>query len=278
MDGNQMKKTILVGCDRTDKSIPALAWAALLVPVHPGSRVHLIHVLPPAPQTNVAVDGPREWRARDRASVVYGELKQVEGAMLAGIKYSLEICYGNPPDAILAAAAHVGAHLLVLGSTPRTPARPSPLPLGVVTREILHRAQSPVLLARGRVPLALPGRLLVAVDGSVTSASALWTARHWFPQAHVTVLYVAGPAEPEADGLNVLRQMVNAAGLGADAAVDTQVRVGQPGPEISRTADALGGIPIVMGSRGLSRTEELRLGSVTRAVLVRSRQPLLIVR
>lgn len=142
----------------------------------------------------------------------------------------------------------------------------------------------------------MPSHVLVPVDGSPLSTTALDTALETFPDATVTVLYVIDPIESvyavESGGLPVANDwyeqaearaesIFEAVGANVEAAgreVDTATEIGRPAHEILRYADDHGADHVVMGSHGRRGLDRLLLGSVAETVLRRSTVPVTVVR
>jgi nucleotide-binding universal stress UspA family protein len=138
--------------------------------------------------------------------------------------------------------------------------------------------------------------VLVPVDGSPLSTTALDTALETFPDASVTVLYVIDPVESvyavESGGLpvaddwydqataraeSIFEAATDTAGAGGRA-VDTATVVGRPAREILGYVDDHGVDHVVMGSHGRRGFDRLLLGSVAETVLRRSTVPVTVVR
>jgi nucleotide-binding universal stress UspA family protein len=129
--------------------------------------------------------------------------------------------------------------------------------------------------------------ILVAIDGSPAASDALDVAIELArePGVRLTALsvrvmlvrgvVVTAPDEPEAT--SVLADAARrAAATGVELA--TVTRAGDPREEILATAEELGADLVVLGSRGLGELRPALLGSVSRAVVARSRRPVVVVR
>ena len=140
-----------------------------------------------------------------------------------------------------------------------------------------------------------PAQVLVAVDGSDQALAACLAAVEIAAcfGAGVTVLHVAVPqprsalissaaaarhaeARARANGEAVL----DAARAGArpGLSITTELIFGDPADVICRRADDLEVDLVVVGSRGLGTLHRLLLGSVSQAVVSRSRRSVLVVR
>ena len=131
-------------------------------------------------------------------------------------------------------------------------------------------------------------RWLVAVDGSDCSTRAVEMAAHVGARdeqfAAVDLLYVHSWLNKEAAETKLARhswsataparRMLETKGIGWHL----HARMGEEAPEIVRLAETLGSLGIVLGSRGLTATESVLLGSVALKVLHLSKTAILIVR
>lgn len=132
-----------------------------------------------------------------------------------------------------------------------------------------------------------PARWLVAVDGSACSLRAVSMAAGLVtpePGAGVDLVHVQPWLNKEAAETELPRRgwqaTAQARQLLDAASVPWRLHVlmGEGAPEIASLADALGSRGIAIGSRGLTATESLLLGSVAYRVVHLARQPVLIVR
>ncbi len=165
--------TILVASDLTDRSAPAIARAVLLAATLPARLVAVTALDPDADGATVAAARPAllaALAARPEA---------------AGVDYAAEAYLGPPDQAIPAAAAAVGAELLVLGLH-----RPRVLDtLRLTTMErMLAAARCPVLLARAPAP-APYARILALTAFGPSCAAAILAARRLAPAARMQLLH-----------------------------------------------------------------------------------------
>ena len=262
---------ILVALDGSKGSKPALAWALALARAW-DAKLHLVSVAPP-------------WRREEGADrtephladAIYHEYeeeaerilaKASEAALAAGVPAQARVERGDPAAKIRAAAARVGADLLVLGSHGHGGLER--LMVGSVADKLRHQAPCSVLLAR-----ALPGErpVLAAVDGSWASLVALDAATQL---AHAL-------------GAGVEALHVSAApafGAPRKAAASTQVRaglrvtetVGSPAAAILRRArEGRHGL-VVLASRGLGGVRGALLGSISNKVSHAHKGSVLVVK
>ncbi|MFC4989813.1 universal stress protein [Saliphagus infecundisoli] len=140
----------------------------------------------------------------------------------------------------------------------------------------------------------MPEHVLVPIDGSPQSTEALERATDLFPEARITLLYVADPTEEESGllegpggGASGERDRDRAerlfeaatAGLDApDATIETEVVTGSPWREIVEYVEREVVDHVVMGSHGRDGAARLLLGSVAELVVRRSSAPVTVVK
>jgi nucleotide-binding universal stress UspA family protein len=167
--------------------------------------------------------------------------------------------------------------------------------LGSVARKVVSLASRPVLIVKR--PLSELRRVVVAVDGSQHSEAARRFLReHLLPEsAHVTVLAIAQPivdvlaasvlpltqlarlSKPVEDEARQLVAKCRAEFLREGFEVTTDVVSGHPVLSILQYLERTHADLVVMGSRGLTGTERLVLGSVSEGVLQHAPCAVLIV-
>lgn len=139
-------------------------------------------------------------------------------------------------------------------------------------------------------------RVIIAIDFSPASASALAIARQHCPGAKKRLLYVMKPSEVAASSsagafsgagsspLNA-KDMRNSAEEKVRAQLnewaqeddDVAIAVGSAPEEISRHAEEWGADMIVMGTRGRSQISNMLSGSATEWLVRNARLPVLVV-
>jgi nucleotide-binding universal stress UspA family protein len=205
--------------------------------------------------------------------------------------------HGRPGSVVTEQAADFRADLVVMGSRGLGPLRS--MLLGSVSAEVVDHAPCPVLVVRAPTV----DSILLAVDGSATAERALqhlcgarYLAGHRvevlavspllhegvFAPAPVSAALAGGHGQPpmsqerrraQAEAAAAAEQL-GRAGLEARPSV----AVSNAAEEIILAAKDLHCNLIVMGSRGLSGLERLRVGSVARNVLMHAKASVLIVR
>ncbi|MCV0431718.1 universal stress protein [Nitrosopumilus sp.] len=135
-------------------------------------------------------------------------------------------------------------------------------------------------------------KILVPLDGSSNSFRGLDIAIHMARESHATItgLYVAGIVKPRTnDPITPLEKILlgNAQKIMKKAKLKAakqgilffdRVSYGDEGKRIVEVADKQNFDLIVIGSRGMSATKEIFLGSTSNYVLHKSKKPVLIVK
>ncbi len=185
----------ILGCatDLGPSGDQAVAWSVALARAS-GAHVALLHAVEDpdgidsgflAEPMNPILAAYRE-RLAERKGQALEKLVAVQRSVSdAGIPCSIELASGRPWTAVIAAAKHVGADLLVLGPHGVTPPDEShlrlPRLLGSTSDPALRHADRPVLLCPATTAPNVGGAAwtaLVAVDLGPTSGVVLdWAAR-----------------------------------------------------------------------------------------------------
>ena len=250
-------------------------------------------------------------RARDEANRAMSDARQLaaHGAerlqnAFPGWTVSAETIAGQPSWKLIQRAEELGSDLLVVGSQGRSLVTRALL--GSVSQQVLHHARCSVRISRSSNFVERkddrPTRILLAVDGSLGSASAVSAvaARQWRPGSRVSVMTVSdyrvllyllgcgvtqptpppekwGSDEVEQHTYRRLKEVCNelkSHGLLADAVV----REGDPKLEIVREANDWGADCVFLGAHGMSRIERLLIGSVSAAVAARAHCSVEVIR
>jgi nucleotide-binding universal stress UspA family protein len=201
-----------------------------------------------------------------------------------------EVVYGHPARTLVEASGSDG--LLTVGSRGRGGVTGALL--GSVSQNCAQYARSPVCVVRGRSVTAGPGRIVVGVDGSQASLTALRFAAEaaalrggvlhavltWIAPYQATSVW--SPPLPAIDesrdvAATTLRDCLSAGlGNGHGLRVEHSVVEGPAGPvlvEAASDADLL-----VVGSRGRGGWKALLLGSVSTHCVVNAPGPVVIAR
>ncbi|MDQ7988666.1 MAG: universal stress protein [Candidatus Dactylopiibacterium sp.] len=169
--------------------------------------------------------------------------------------------------------------------------------LGTTAERLLRRLLRPLLVVRGTQDADYT-RVLVAVDFSPRSRAALQYARTLAPAVDLSLMHVFDIpfesklryAEVEESVLDHqrgrarqlatqgLHDLAQEAGLDPQHGYHCVVAHGQPAARVLQTAQQLGADLIVLCKHGVSLTNEVLLGSVTRQVLAEASCDVLVVR
>lgn len=291
-------RTIVVGTDFSPAAAAAVAWASALARRH-GARVHAVHALelygPPSDFLVSPPDLTDEIQAAALAKLDELSARQRE----EGVEATHELRLERPHAALVGAAAHQHADLLIVGTRGVTGLEH--LLLGSTAQRVVARALCPVLAVHPEQQPPAEGlrHLLVPTDFSEDAERALevalrlaapgpdeavdltllhayflpieYTAYGTIPTSPHYLEDVAGEAERR---LTELAERLGRPGLAvASAAVE-----GYPPEVILREAQRLGAELVAMGTHGRSGLEHLLLGSTAERVVQRAPCPVLTVR
>lgn len=272
---------------------------------HPPERLTLFHVIdgrvlksakrgasPALKRAQTAMDAAGRQllsRMTHRAATA---LSQAATAPHTVIRTAL--AHGPVAEMIVKRANREQAALTIVGSRGRSDL--SGFLLGSVSRKAAALASHPVLVVKQ--PLSEFNRVVLAVDGSKSSRKAAeFLCRGFLPEsAHVTVLSVAEPpvtelaaavlsrsqieelGRPSLEQAHRLVQNVRELFVKEGYAVATEVQADHVTETILKFVTANAPDLLVVGSRGLTGTERLQLGSVSEALLKYAPCSVLIVR
>lgn len=273
----------------TDFSAPArhAAQRAALLAQASGGALTLMHTV-----GGSALEDLRRWLSDD--SVTGGaieadarqHLQQLAGELgrSHGLNVESHLSIGNPVEQVVRHADEVDAGLLVTGT--RGAAFFRGVVFGSTAERIAKRSSQPVLMVR-QLPHEPYRRILVPVDFSVWSRSAIELARQIAPQASLVLMHaVEVPFEGKMRTAGVAEDTVmryrdtarreaqqRLRELAADAGLDTErVRLSTPSgadpwmlivqEEQEQDCDL-----VVIGRQGRHALDEFLLGSTTRMVV-----------
>ncbi|SEP27728.1 Nucleotide-binding universal stress protein, UspA family [Halogranum amylolyticum] len=285
-----MSSRVLVPVDGSEAS--RLAFAHATVRFRDG-HVTLLHVIEPFPDHSKAAgyEGRRLEQVFERRQQLLDDIAASE-AQYAGT-VTTELVYGRPVRMIPRYVENNEVDEVVVGSRGRDGT--SRLLLGSVAETVVRRVPVPVTVVRSRddgdESLRRPaGHVLVPFDRSVCSRHALKYAFERFPDAAVTVLFVAYPPfetvepiesgtglddlvaasveiEDETDGVFELARQVADRN---DRAIDTVTTSGDPAREILEWIDGNDVDHVVVGCHGRNGVARWLLGSVAETVVRRA--------
>jgi len=298
-------KVVLLATDGSRESTRA-ARIAVTLAEKLGTELHLVHVGPMPEEyivPRLSIPEPEFWnmireRAEEEAKPKLNE--QVQKIREAGGEVSeAHVRVGLPDAEIVELAEELGAGLVVLGSRGLGPLKRALM--GSVSDSVVRHAHCPVLVVRGdgRERCYLPGRILLATDGSeeadAATRAAVEIANATGSELHVLFAlfidetlpyphpyarerwetsveqakhrareFVGEQAERiEAEGGNVAR---------------AHLAFGTPDQEIVKLGEELDAGIIVVGSRSLGGVRRALLGSVSGSVVRHAHGPVLVVR
>lgn len=286
---------IIAATDLSPSSHRALRRAAHLT-ARQSAALTVLHVVPLGAldrmQQLLLPEAPDE---RDRlVASMRRDVQQVADELSAayGVGVDVQVPRGRVLEELALHADATSADLLVLGAQGMHPVR-SWL-LGSTTERILRRTTRPVLIVKqpGDQPYR---RVLIPVDFSAHALVAVREARRVAPDADLVLLHIAevpfaGKLSQAGVSETVMRSLHTTASTEARTRMDEFVQGLDLGNTLVRTLIEHGDIPsviaaaeeehacdlIVMGKRGMSLTDEVFLGSVTRHVLSRCSADVLV--
>lgn len=267
-----------------------------------GSGLHVIYVEPmpdPLAWPESTVWGPelrediRRRSEEEARAKLDGEAEKISA--MGGKIAELHPGVGRPDAEIVRVAEELGAGLVVIGSRGLGPVRRAVM--GSVSGSVVRHAHGSVLVVRGEGHL--PGRILLAIDGS-GEASAATEAAVEISTATGSELHVLfalstdlGPPYPHVmlgerneaileQAKHDAREFVDRRAREIEAqggtVKDAHLAFGRPDAEIVKLGEELEAGLVVVGSRGLGGVRRALLGSVSDSVVRHAHGPVLVVR
>ena len=264
-----MRKRVLVGTDGSATAQVAVRWAAALCCATEAELIVVTAWTPPFAEMD-----PDTYAGRlDDARRVLEEQWCVP-AREAGADYRARVLEGDPRDLLLRAAEETDTDLVVVG--PRGAGHHPHAPdLGSVTHHLIHHIERPLAAIPALARPAPPERILVGVDGSAGSATAVqWCVEFAAQLAAEVVAVSAGQSSADAqEDRETWATPLRKAGLRSRTlAVEEEPVTGLIEASIREQADLL-----VVGSRGRGGFTGLRLGSTAWKIIHRSGFPVVLV-
>lgn len=277
---------ILAASDFSFHAHRAARRAAFLAREH-GATLRLLHVV----NSTVAFPAMEQWLQppvdllrRVSQEAEHGLESLAADVAAPDLNVEREIRSGVVLDEILAASER--ADMLVLGPRGLRPIHE--LILGAAAERLLNKSNSPMLVVK-QDPSVPYRRVLVPVDFSEHSLTALRFARSLAPTAEICLLHVLDPpvegflrnagvseadivayrAQDEQEARAQMGKLIAEAGSPAMSAVPI-FPLGDPRVVISETAESSATDLIVIGKHGRSRLAEYFLGGTTRLTLARA--------
>lgn len=291
-------RKLLVATELTPQSSLASRRAALIA--HQcGSQLDLLHVIESKRLHQVreffGSDGERLARSHEALCRQDLETEALQAGQAIHLSAGRHLRHGQVVEEISATAASLESDLLVLGAPDNRSL--AGLLFGSTAERLLRHTRLPLLCVRGAVRGGYR-RALLAIDFSAGSRSVVHAARslihdHGLQLAHVfEIPFESKLRFAEADA-SVLDQYRSRARLAASRRLDEfaaeagllpgndhmrLVMHGHPARRLLEAARACSADLIVMCKHGLSITDELLVGSVTRQVLSEAECDVLVVR
>lgn len=284
----------------TDLSAPArlAALRAAQIARDAGARLELLHVIETRglPQLRELFGEASEALSSRLESGFRSELDELAASVgePMGISAGQHLRSGKVLDEICSVADAMDTSLLVLGAHGAGFIRQ--FLLGTTAERLLRRALRPLLVVRKPCSQAYQ-RVLVAVDFSAGSMQAIRSARALAPTAQITLFHAFEIpfesklrfAEVEESVLDQYRSRARQKAthdlnrIAGNAGLDTHdhytlIAHGTPAAHLLKAAQDLDADLIVVCKHGISMSDELLLGSVTRQVLAEASCDVLVVR
>jgi len=274
-----------------DASVPFSAARGFLAKLAARGPVSVTaaHVYwPPAEYARLGLPQPLMFNEVDPAleEVLAGEVAREVGALAPGVspRVRLQIGIGSPGDHLVAMAAEEGANLLVVGTHRRQgvgklwsvshhAVRNATMSVASIPAEAAHPA------ADAEIPELI--EVLAATDFSPSGDRAVPYAFSLVrPGGTVHLVHALHAAPSEEDRRKVekqLRALVPAQAAEQAKRAAVEVVWGEPSEAIARAAERMGADAICVGSHARGTIAKAVLGSVSQALLGRTRRPVLVV-
>jgi nucleotide-binding universal stress UspA family protein len=293
--------TILLATDGSPQAETAARMAATLSEMT-GSEMHVVYVEPlkgAYADTDPLPIGDPEYRARVLETAERGAREKLgeEATKVGGMGgvAGTHARTGRPDAEIVRLAEELGAGLLVLGSRGLGGVRRALM--GSVSDSVVRHAPASVLVVRDGGHL--PGRVLLALDGSEESEAATRAAveisNSTGSELHLVFALPTVPRPPYAHShmseswVDVLESFKHSSRKFVDGEAqriegegcrvkDAHLRFGEPDAEIVRLGEELEAALVVIGSRGLGAVGRALIGSTSDSVVRHAHCPVLVVR
>src|SRR5918997_207982 len=296
---------ILVATDGSEEAELAATTAANLAR-KTGSELHVVHVFGIAPvgppvypeatdlQGEALVEEAEERISEQRArEVLEVEVEKVRSA--GGTVVEAHLIEGRTAPEIVGLAEQIGAGLIVMGSRGHGGIRRALT--GSVSDSVVRHAHCPVLVVRDgeRERDYLPGRILLAVDGSEEASAAARTAvdlaDRMDSELHVVYVgevrpvyhperrgYLARYEEIQDEARQLLEEQVDEVKSAGGTVTRAHLRLGHPDEEIVGLGEEIGADLIVTGSRGLGGMRRVLMGTTSDSIVRHAHCPVMVVR
>lgn len=280
-----MTGVVVVGIDGRESSRDALVWAARTSRAR-GAELRIVHA---AGYTPVAWSAEVAETLERAGEVLLGEEAERAREIAPGLTVTTVLAHETVGRALTAHSAD--AELLVVGTHRLT------LTERIFTGSLAYQAAAGAECPVAVVPVLPPvdaKRVVVGVDGSKDSLRAVQVAADeaerlggrlevvhaWeHPHVYVRLDYLPAGYDPtfeEAARVVLAQSVAGLAESHPDLAVDQVLVQDQAATALLARAD--GAALVVVGSRGLHGIERMLLGSVSHAVVLHARCPVLVTR
>ncbi len=272
-------KRMLVGIDGSSASLHALSWAA-----HLGLNLHteLVVVTAYVADQSASIS----WNDAHRVARQRLEDQWCLPAHQLGASYRAEVVDGDPGAAILTAAEHEEADLIVLSSRGRGGF--AGLLMGSVADSVAHHTDRPLAIVPAASRSEVPRHVVVAMDASDGARAAVdWLAPIASAlQADVVAVTVLRPPDPLESSTSARHERAVEL-LGGpwtepfrDHGVRVETRVLEdhhPAAALLEFAEAEHADALVAGTRQVHKLRLVRLGGVTMQLLHNGQIPIVVV-
>jgi nucleotide-binding universal stress UspA family protein len=241
----------------------------------------------------------QDWMRESAKSDARAKLEELAERIkeMGGEVAKTHAAVGRPDAQIVHIAEELDAGLIIVGSRGLGPLKRALM--GSVSNSVVHHAHGSVLVVRrdGRERNYLPGRILLALDGSEEAASATRSAVEIANAtgSELHILFVLPTQElrgylgPEVTGEGVLERAKHRAREFVDKKAerieanggkvkDAHLAFGKPDEKIVKLSEELEASLIVTGSQGLNGMRRALMGSVSNSVVLHAHCPVLVVR
>lgn len=283
----------------TDLSAPSrhAAQRAAMLAREVGGKLDLVYVLGAGPlgelrqllgDKSAEIEGKIQLQAQQALNQLTTDISELYGVSPGG-----HLAEGAVLASILNQANVLGVDLLVVGARGASFMRH--WLLGATAERLLRKTHLPILVVK-QAPHEAFKSVLIAVDFSPWSVSAIKLAQKLCPQAHLILLHACEvPFEGKmryagVDAATILhyRESIGQAAMARlhELAADRKlvadkwqplVMHGDPAHCILEQEEEQAADLVVLGKHGQSMTEELLLGSVTKHVLSQTRADVLVI-
>ena len=243
------------------------------------------------PEVRERLHDMAEQDARERLDEEVEKIREA-GGKVAGAHPGV----GRADAEVVRLAEEMGAGLVALGSRGFGPVRRAAM--GSVALPGVRPAARPVVVVRGEKGSSLPGRILLALDGSKEAHAAARAAAEIsratgseldlvqvlqagplpYPHYYAMDKYEADLERAEGISRTFLEKQAKRMESDGVTVAGVRVRTGNPDHEVVKLAEELDAGLIMLGSRGLGGVKRALLGSVSDSVVRHAHCPVLVVR